>query len=229
MRLVGIFIVLAVGAFLFNACQSSWLVLGIYSIENTEHNNYKLPVEHKLQLDDDSTFNYIFQGGFHKEVSSGRWLQGPNKNEIHLVSSFPNIHSIPITVAESICDDTTTTFILSDPIDEYIDWTLKVNGTDYSFQNDVVQLDERIVVKEIVLEGYLRQPVSTSSIIPYPIWDSIGSTRYHVTDPKSNLFSISFSQPIDFSIYYYVPIDEMVKINRHSLWFKGNRFKKLLE
>ena len=212
MRIVVFSILFAAGLFFSCSCQKDLLVPGVYSIDNRGNNHYKIPVDHRLQLEEDSTFLYIFHGGFHMEVSSGRWLPGARKNEILLLSDISNVQSLPINVVESVCSDSTTTFIFSNPLGEDTVWKLKVNGKDYLFQEGVVKIEGIIQVDDIALMGILCQPDSSSSIIPYPIWNSLASSSYHITDPNSNLFYISFAQPRDFSIYYYVPVDETPEI-----------------
>lgn len=227
MRIVVFSILFAAGLFFSCSCQKDLLVPGVYSIDNRGNNHYKMPVDHRLQLEEDSTFHYIYHGGFHMEVSSGRWLQGARKNEILLLSDITNVHSIPINVVESVYNDSTTTFIFSNPLGKDTVWKLKVNGEDYLFQEGVVKIEGIIQVEDISLMGFLCQPDSSSSIIPYPIWDSLASSNYHITDRNSNLFYIAFAQPIDFNIYYYVPVEETVRINKHSLRFKENYYCKI--
>jgi len=213
------------GLCFFASCQKGSFISGQYSIDRIGHNT-TIPIEHWFLFEEDSLFTYYYSSGFHKELSSGKWYTGKRSNEIQIASSISDNHNIPITVLEDFSNDSTTTFVLDNDSIPYAKWNLSVNGTDYGFSDNQIQINHRIIVEELSLTVHVTFPEGDTAIIPFPLWDSVSSSTYRVSDRNSNLFFISFPQPINFDIFYYTPINEMIRLNKRCLWYKDMRFKR---
>ena len=185
------------------------------------------PIEHWIRFDEDSLFTYHYSAGFHKEVSNGKWHTGERPDEIHLSSSLSDIHNLPIIVHEEVSLDTTTTFVIDISMTPHTKWKLRVNGFDYWFSDNSVQLDHKIIVEDFSVAAYLALPDGDTTIVPFPLQDNVSSSNYIVSDTNSNLFRISLVQPVNFDIYYYTPINERVLFNKRYIWYKGMRFKRI--
>lgn len=209
------------------SCQNGLLISGKYAI-NTRYGQQTLfPYEHWFRFDKDSLYTYNYSAGFHRKVSNGKWYAGEKSNEIQVVSGFSDVHNIPITVFEEVSADTTTTFILDINLIPHTKWKLRVNGFDYWFSDNSVQLDHKIIVEDFSVAAYLALPDGDTTIVPLPLQDNVSSSNYIVSDTNSNLFRISLVQPVNFDIYYYTPINERVLFNKRYIWYKGMRFKRI--
>ncbi len=77
------------------------------------------------------------------------------------------------------------------------------------------------------LEGYLSYPDNVS-LIPFPLQDRIRSETYKVKDEKNNLYHISFTHSIDYSIFYYTPFLDSLAIKRRTIFVDGVKMKKII-
>ena len=220
------FVVYLLACCFLASCQKGLLIPGRYSIDKQMSYKTMPPIEHWIRFDEDSLFTYHYSAGFHKEVSNGKWHTGERPDEIHLSSSLSDIHNLPIIVHEEVSLDTTTTFVLDISMIPHTKWKLRVNGFDYWFSDNIVQLDHRIIVEEILLIAYLTLPKGDTTIVPSPLRDTFSSNSHIVSDSNSNLFRISFAKPVNFDIYYYTPLFESIRFNKRYIWFKGMKYKR---
>lgn len=66
------------------------------------------------------------------------------------------------------------------------------------------------------------------SLIPFPLQDRIQSETYKVKDEKNNLYHISFTHSIDYSIFYYTPFLDSLVIKRNRIFVDGVKMEKMI-
>ena len=214
---------------LFNSCHIQQNVAGIYTAPIRGRYPNTIPVTNYIELKNDGTFYYQFKGGFIEKISYGKWEKRMNSKEIHIKSIITNLSNISISVKETASNNDHYVFILNNPLrsNTGVKWILNIDGKKYQMNTDSLILKKNTKICKFYMEGYLSYP-DTVSLIPFPLQDRIRSETYKVKDEKSNLYHITFTHPIDYSIFYYTPFLDSLAIKRRTIFVDGIKMKKMI-
>ncbi len=217
------------GVSLFCSCQIQQNVFGKYTVIQRGKYPEIIPVTLCIELNSDSTFSYNYRNGFRGENSAGFWRKDEDNKRVIINSSIQDIQNIPIVVTEMKSNNNSLpVFVFDNPLklDTSVKWVLNVNDTDYPLNTDSLVLEKEIVVENFHLTGYIALEDSTYGIVPFPLQNTIQSERYKVKNKCNNLYHISFSQLFDNNIFHYKPLQDSLKLNGNTLFFKGIKLKK---
>ena len=221
------FILLLLQIVLFNSCHIQQNVAGIYTASIRGRYPKTIPVTNYIELKNDGTFYYQFKGGFIEKVSYGKWEKGMNSKEIHIKSIITDLSNISISVKEAASNNDYYVFIFDNPLrsNTIVKWILNIDGKNYQMNTDSLILKRNTKICKFYIEGYLSYP-DNISFIPFPLQDRIQSETYKVKDEKNNLYHISFTHSIDYSIFYYMPFSDSCAIKRNKIFVDGVKMKK---
>ena len=223
------FILLLLQIVLFNSCHIQQNVAGIYTA--SIHGRYPntIPVTNYIELKNNGTFYYQFKGGFIEKISYGKWEKGMNNKRIYVKSTITNLNNIPISVKETESNNDHYVFIFDNPLrsNTGVKWILNIDGKNYQLNTDSLILKGTTKMCKFYLEGYLSYPDNVS-LIPFPLQDRIRSETYKVKDEKNNLYHISFTHSIDYSIFYYTPFLDSLAIKRNRVFVDGVKMERMI-
>ncbi|MCL1934039.1 MAG: hypothetical protein FWF53_09560 [Candidatus Azobacteroides sp.] len=222
-------ILLSLGVSLFVSCQVQQNAIGKYSIVQRGKYPKIIPTTFYVTLNNDSTFNYLYQPSWYKkEVSFGNWKMDKDNKRVIINSFIQDIHNIPVVVTETKNNNYSfPLFVFDNPLksDTSVKWALNVNNTDYPLNTDSLELDKGIVVEHFYLTGCIALEDSTYRA-PFPLQDTIQSEKYNVKNTSNNLYHISFPAFVDYDIFQYKPLQDSLKLNGNTLFFEGIRLKR---
>jgi hypothetical protein len=227
MRLLVKSMLLYLSILLLFSCQVQQNVVGKYSVVQQRKYQKYIRSTFYITLNNDSTFNYCYRGGFHGKVSTGVWKADKSNKRIIINSFIQDIHNIPVVVTETKGNNQFPLFVFDNPLklDTSVKWVLNVNDTDYPLNTDSLSLDKGIVIENFYLTGHIALEDSTYRV-PFPLQDTIRSEKYSVKNSNSNVYYITFSAFVDYNIFNYKSLHDTLRLDGKILLFNEIKLKK---
>lgn len=181
-----------------------------------------VPYLFSLELNNDSTYNYLFNSGWIKEISNGRWNVKNKKKTLILSGYISDLDRISIVVNESENKELQNkTFVFDTLTMDSAIWSININGINYPVRGDSIIIPRDIIIDKFYLHGHK----DFVDVIPRPLQKTVKSEVYCIGNTKSNLFHISFRQLIDSNIFYYESINDSLIVNKNTLIWKDKNIK----
>lgn len=195
-----------------------------FAVKNKIRGGREVPTERILCLKSDGTYKYKYRGGFHKDYSFGTWTKENKKIILKALPRFTD--SIPLNMAEEIVDGDSIRIdfgISFGYTSELVHWKIVLNGKEYPvISNSSIVIKDISKVNSLFVKGYMN----SEHIIPYMKRENI-RTRIYYSNKKSNYFKLTFPPEIDYNIFYYIPLQDTLKVKCNGLKWKRKGYKTI--
>lgn len=221
---------LFVAAVSLKSCYVQRDVTGVYMAGSSKKYPKTILATHYIELNDDSTFNYMYKVGFHEMVSSGVWACKDDGKKVYIESSITDLNNLGLCVNELKDDSGYCMFIFDNPLKSYelVKWELNIDGRVYPLNADRLILRRSSRIGGFYLTGYLSCPAGFTNI-PFPLQDKIQSMRHEVKDTNCNIFHISFTDSLNHKIFYYKILKDSINVKKKFLLMDGVKMRKRLK